>query len=181
MIAFFAHGIDRLKAEGRYREFADICRVRGRFPRALYRGQGAVREVTVWCSNDYLGMGQHPAVLAAMHAAIDDVGAGSGGTRNISGTTHYHVELEQELAGLHGKDAALLFNSGYMANEATLSSLVRALPNCIVLSDELNHASMIEGIRHGRGEKLIWRHNDLADLEAKLRSLAGGPPQADRV
>ena len=116
-------------------------------------------------------------VLAAMHEAIDDVGAGSGGTRNISGTTHYHVELEQELADLHGKEAALLFNSGYMANEATLSSLVRALPNCIVLSDELNHASMIEGIRHGRGEKLIWRHNDLADLEAKLKSLALGRPK----
>ena len=172
-----AQGIDRLKAEGRYREFADICRVRGRFPRALYRGHGAVREVTVWCSNDYLGMGQHPDVLAAMHAAVDDVGAGSGGTRNISGTTHYHVELEQELAGLHGKDAALLFNSGYMANEATLSSLVRALPNCIVLSDELNHASMIEGIRHGRGEKLIWRHNDLADLEAKLSALPADRPK----
>ncbi|MDP1700586.1 MAG: 5-aminolevulinate synthase [Aestuariivirga sp.] len=171
------HAIDRLRAEGRYREFADICRVRGRFPRALYRGQGAEREVTVWCSNDYLGMGQHPAVLAAMHAAIDDVGAGSGGTRNISGTTHYHVELEQELADLHGKDAALLFNSGYMANEATLSSLVRALPNCIVLSDELNHASMIEGIRHGGGEKLIWRHNDLADLEAKLSTLAADRPK----
>ena len=172
-----AHGIDRLRAEGRYREFADICRVRGRFPRALYRGQGEEREVTVWCSNDYLGMGQHPAVLAAMHAAIDDVGAGSGGTRNISGTTHYHVELEQELADLHGKDAALLFNSGYMANEATLSSLVRVLPNCIVLSDELNHASMIEGIRHGGGEKLIWRHNDLADLEAKLKMLAADRPK----
>jgi 5-aminolevulinate synthase len=172
-----ARGIDRLRAEGRYREFADICRVRGRFPRALYRGDGEEREVTVWCSNDYLGMGQHPAVLAAMHAAIDDVGAGSGGTRNISGTTHYHVELEQELADLHGKDAALLFNSGYMANEATLSSLVRALPNCIVLSDELNHASMIEGIRHGGGEKLIWRHNDLADLEAKLKTLAADRPK----
>ena len=172
-----AHGIDRLRAEGRYREFADICRVRGRFPRALYRGQGEMREVTVWCSNDYLGMGQHPAVLAAMHAAIDDVGAGSGGTRNISGTTHYHVELELELADLHGKDAALLFNSGYMANEATLSSLVRALPNCIVLSDALNHASMIEGIRHGGGEKLIWRHNDLTDLEAKLKTLAADRPK----
>jgi 5-aminolevulinate synthase len=172
-----AHGIDRLRAEGRYREFADICRIRGRFPRALFRGQGKEREVTVWCSNDYLGMGQHPAVLAAMHAAIDEVGAGSGGTRNISGTTHYHVELEQELADLHGKDAALLFNSGYMANEATLSSLVRALPDCIVLSDELNHASMIEGIRHGRGEKLIWHHNDLADLEAKLNTLAADRPK----
>ena len=172
-----AHGIDRLRAEGRYREFADICRIKGRFPRALYRGQGEVREVTVWCSNDYLSMGQHPAVLAAMHAAIDEVGAGSGGTRNISGTTHYHVELEQELADLHGKDAALLFNSGYMANEAALSSLVRALPNCIVLSDELNHASMIEGIRHGGGEKLIWRHNDLVDLEAKLNTLAADRPK----
>jgi 5-aminolevulinate synthase len=172
-----AQGIDRLRAEGRYREFADICRIKGRFPRALYRGQGKEREVTVWCSNDYLGMGQHPAVLAAMHAAIDDVGAGSGGTRNISGTTHYHVELEQELADLHGKPAALLFNSGYMANEAALSSLVRAIPNCIVLSDELNHASMIEGIRHGGGEKLIWRHNDLADLEAKLNTLAADRPK----
>ena len=172
-----AHAIGRLRAEGRYREFADICRIRGRFPRALYRGQGDAREVTVWCSNDYLGMGQHPAVLAAMHDAIDDVGAGSGGTRNISGTTHYHVELEQELAGLHGKDAALLFNSGYMANEAALSSLVRALPNCIVLSDELNHASMIEGIRHGGGEKYIWRHNDLIDLEAKLKTLAPERPK----
>ena len=172
-----AHGIDRLRAEGRYREFADICRVRGRFPRALYRGQGVAHEVTVWCSNDYLGMGQHPAVLAAMHAAIDAVGAGSGGTRNISGTTHYHVELERELAALHGKDGALLFNSGYMANQATLSSLVRALPNCIVLSDALNHASMIEGIRHGRGEKLIWRHNDLDDLEAKLKTLATDRPK----
>ena len=172
-----AQAIDRLKSEGRYREFADICRVRGRFPRALYRGQGREREVTVWCSNDYLGMGQHPAVLSAMHEAIDDVGAGSGGTRNISGTTHYHVELERELADLHGKGGALLFNSGYMANEATLSSLVRALPNCIVLSDELNHASMIEGIRHGGGEKLIWRHNDLIDLEAKLKTLAADRPK----
>jgi 5-aminolevulinate synthase len=172
-----AESLGRLKIEGRYRSFADICRIKGRFPRALYRGQGGAHEVTVWCSNDYLGMGQHPAVLAAMHQAIDDVGAGSGGTRNISGTTHYHVELEQELADLHGKDASLLFNSGYMANEATLSSLVRALPHCIVLSDELNHASMIEGIRHGRGDKLIWRHNDPADLEAKLRSVAPDRPK----
>ena len=175
--SILAQAIGRLKAEGRYREFADICRIRGRFPRALYRGGGNEHEVTVWCSNDYLGMGQHPAVLAAMHEAIDEVGAGSGGTRNISGTTHYHIELEQELADLHGKDASLLFNSGYMANEATLSSLVRALPNCIVLSDELNHASMIEGIRHGGGEKHIWRHNDLTDLETKLRTLAPERPK----
>ena len=175
--SILAESLGRLKIEGRYREFADICRVRGRFPRALYRGPNGEHEVTVWCSNDYLGMGQHPAVIAAMHQAIDAVGAGSGGTRNISGTTHYHVELEQELADLHGKDAALLFNSGYMANEATLSSLVRALPNCIVLSDELNHASMIEGIRHGRGDKLIWRHNDPADLEAKLKTVAPDRPK----
>ena len=173
----FDDAIATLRHEGNYREFADICRIKGRFPRALYRGRGTEREVTVWCSNDYLGMGQHPAVIAAMHQAIDAVGAGSGGTRNISGTTHYHVELEQELADLHGKDAALLFNSGYMANEATLSSLVRALPNCIVLSDELNHASMIEGIRHGRGDKLIWRHNDPADLEAKLKTVAPDRPK----
>jgi 5-aminolevulinate synthase len=167
----FASAISRLKDEGRYREFADICRIKGRFPRALYHGPSGEYEVTVWCSNDYLGMGQNPAVVGAMHQALDEVGAGSGGTRNISGTTHYHIELERELADLHGKGGALLFNSGYMANEAALSSLVRALPDCIVLSDELNHASMIEGIKHGRGEKLIWRHNDLTDLEAKLKSL----------
>jgi 5-aminolevulinate synthase len=173
----FARSILQLKHEGRYREFADICRIKGRFPRALYRGGGGEYEVTVWCSNDYLGMGQHALVVDAMHRALDEVGAGSGGTRNISGTTHYHVELEHELADLHGKQAALLFNSGYMANEATLSSLVRALPNCVVLSDELNHASMIEGIKHGRGEKLIWRHNDLTDLEAKLKSLPFDRPK----
>jgi 5-aminolevulinate synthase len=175
--SILAESLDLLKQEGRYREFADICRIRGRFPRALYRGQGGEQEVTVWCSNDYLGMGQNPSVISAMHQAIDEVGAGSGGTRNISGTTHYHIALEQELADLHGKQSALLFNSGYMANEATLSSLVRALPNCIVLSDELNHASMIEGIRHGRGEKLVWRHNDLADLETKLQALAPNRPK----
>ncbi len=173
----FTDAIAGLRREGRYREFADICRIRGRFPRALYRGRGAEREVTVWCSNDYLGMGQHPAVLAAMHAALGDVGAGSGGTRNISGTTHYHVELEHELADLHGKEASLLFNSGYMANEATLSTLARLLPDCAILSDELNHASMIEGIRHGRCEKHVWKHNDPADLEAKLKSLDPARPK----
>ena len=175
--AAFATALESLHREGRYREFADICRIRGRFPRALYRGAGFEREVTVWCSNDYLAMGQHPIVIAAMHAAIDGRGAGSGGTRNISGTTHDHVELEQELASLHGQKAALLFNSGYMANQATLSTLAKLLPGVVMLSDAKNHASMIEGIRHGRSDKLVWKHNDLADLEAKLASLEPGRPK----
>ncbi|MFO1123481.1 MAG: 5-aminolevulinate synthase [Hyphomicrobiales bacterium] len=167
----------QLRNEGRYREFADICRIKDSFPRAIFRGRGREQEVTVWCSNDYLGMGQNPAVLAAMHDALDHVGAGSGGTRNISGTTHYHVELEQELADLHGKDAALLFNSGYMSNEATLSTLARILPDCVILSDALNHASMIEGIRQGRCEKHVWKHNDLRDLERLLKGIPAGRPR----
>jgi 5-aminolevulinate synthase len=143
----------------------------------MYFSGTTEREVTVWCSNDYLGMGQHPAVLAAMHESLDTAGSGSGGTRNISGTTRYHVELEAELAELHGKGAALLFNSGYMANAATLSTIARLMPDSIVLSDENNHASMIEGIRHARCDKQVWRHNDLADLEARLKTLDPARPK----
>jgi 5-aminolevulinate synthase len=165
----FNAAIDAVHREGRYRVFADLRRTRGSFPAAEHYNSGTPRKITVWCSNDYLGMGQHPSVLQAMHEAIDAVGAGSGGTRNISGTTRYHVELEAEIADLHGKEAALLFTSAYVANDATLSTLAKLLPGVVVLSDEKNHASMIEGIRHGGSEKRIWRHNDVADLEAKLK------------
>jgi 5-aminolevulinate synthase len=175
--SLFRQRIETLHREGRYRVFADLRRRRGSFPVADRIAARGPREVTVWCSNDYLGMGQHPAVLAAMHEAIDAVGAGSGGTRNISGTTHYHVELEHELADLHGKEAALLFTSAYIANDATLSTLIKLVPGTIVLSDEKNHASMIEGIRRGGCEKHIFRHNDVADLEAKLRRLPKSQPK----
>ncbi len=167
----FEAALQVLRDEGRYREFADLSRIRGRYPRALYHAPAGTREITVWCSNDYLAMGQNPVVLKAMHEALDTVGAGSGGTRNIAGTTHYHVELEHELADLHNKQGALLFNSGYMANVAALSTLAKLLPDCAILSDAKNHASMIEGIRHGKCEKIIWKHNDLSDLESKLASL----------
>jgi 5-aminolevulinate synthase len=173
----FQQRLESLHREGRYRVFADLKRRRGFFPVADHFATNGSREVTVWCSNDYLGMGQHPAVLAAMHEAIDAVGAGSGGTRNISGTTHYHVELESELADLHGKQAALLFTSAYVANDATLSTLLNLVPGTVVFSDEKNHASMIEGIRHGKCEKHIFRHNDVADLEAKLKKSARGAPK----
>ncbi len=174
----FRKAIEDLHKEGRYRYFARLRRTCGDFPRSkYYDDKGNVREVTVWCSNDYLGMGQHPKVLAAMHEAVDDTGAGAGGTRNIAGTSWYHVELEKELADLHGKEAALLFNSGYMANEATLSTLARLLPGVVTISDALNHASMIEGIRHGRGDKMIFRHNDMADLEEKLKSIDPDRPK----
>ncbi|MBL1241756.1 MAG: 5-aminolevulinate synthase [OCS116 cluster bacterium] len=168
---FIKNSIQELKQEGRYREFAELKRDNGNFPNAAHRDQdGDVKNVTIWCSNDYLGMGQNTKVLAAMHEAIDSVGAGAGGTRNISGTTSYHVALEAELADLHQKPAALLFTSGYISNETTLSTLYRILPGLTVFSDELNHASMIEGIKAGRGgDKKIFKHNDLADLEVKLK------------
>jgi 5-aminolevulinate synthase len=170
--AFFASELDTLRADGRYRVFTDIKRHRGRFPQASRFVDNDTRAVTVWCSNDYLGMGQHPAVLEAMHKCLDECGAGAGGTRNISGTNHYHVLLEQELADLHGKEAALLFTSGYVSNWATLSTLASRIPGCVVFSDALNHASMIEGIRHSRAPYKIWRHNDVEHLD-ELMSMYG--------
>ncbi len=165
----FSQAIDRLHAEGRYRVFIDILRNKGAYPNArCFAGHNGPKPITVWCSNDYLAMGQHPKVIAAMEQALHDVGAGSGGTRNIGGNTHYHVDLEHELADLHGKDAALLFTSGYVSNEATLGTLGKILPGCVIFSDALNHASMIAGIRNSGCEKRVWRHNDLAHLEELL-------------
>ncbi len=165
----FKAAIDRLRDEGRYRVFIDILRTKGSFPSArCFAGHNGPKPITVWCSNDYLAMGQHPAVVAAMEAALHDVGAGSGGTRNIGGNTHYHVDLEAELADLHGKQGALLFTSGYVSNEAALSTLGKLLPGCVIFSDELNHASMIAGIRSSGCEKRVFRHNDLEHLEQLL-------------
>jgi 5-aminolevulinate synthase len=173
----FKAALDAVHREGRYRVFADVKRRRGAFPSAEHFAGAGTRPITVWCSNDYLGMGQHPAVIAAMHEAVDAVGAGSGGTRNISGTTHYHVELEAELADLHGKEAALLFTSAYVANDTTLATLRKLLPDLVIFSDAKNHASMIAGIRNGGGEKVIWRNNDLADLESKLAKVDRDRPK----
>jgi 5-aminolevulinate synthase len=175
--AFFCEQIDRLRREGRYRVFAELEREAGSFPRARCYLDGGVREITVWCSNDYLGMGQHPSVLAAMHGAVDSYGAGAGGTRNISGTNHTHVVLERELADWHGTEAALLFGSGWIANMTALSTICRALPDCVVISDSMNHNSMIEGIVHSKAEKRIFRHNDVAHLESLLADCPPGRPK----
>jgi len=174
----FKSAIERLHDEGRYRVFIDILRCKGQFPNAHCFGGNGPKPITVWCSNDYLSMGQHPTVVEAMEQALQEVGAGSGGTRNISGNTHYHTELEAELADLHGKEGALLFTSGYVSNEAALSTLGKLLPGCVIFSDELNHASMIAGIKHSGCEKRVFRHNDVDHLEELL---AAEDPEAPKL
>ena len=173
--ALFTSQIDALKKDGNYRVFADLERRCGDFPRAGNHKNGQLRDVTVWCSNDYLGMGQHPTVVNAMVEAVKSCGTGAGGTRNIGGTNHNHILLEEELADLHGKDAALLFTSGYVSNWAALSTLGSRIPNAVILSDEGNHASMIEGIRHSRADKVLWKHNDWRDLDRKLHAVGDRP------
>ena len=175
--AIFRKQLDGLRREGNYRVFANLERNAGNFPQATHHRERGKAPVTVWCSNDYLGMGQNPGVIQAMHEALDRCGAGAGGTRNIAGTNYYHVLLEQELADLHGTDGALLFNSGYMSNWATISTIGSRLPGCVILSDELNHASMIEGVRHSRADKRVFRHNDVADLERQLAAIEPGRPK----
>jgi len=173
----FTGCLDALKRERRYRFFKELGRHCGEFPQAGLHNSGPVRDISIWCSNDYLGMGQHPAVLAAMHGALDTFGAGAGGTRNISGNHRLIVALEHELADLHRKEAALAFSSGYVANETALSTLGQLLPNVVILSDSHNHASMIEGIKHSRADKRVFRHNDVEDLETQLRSIEPGRPK----
>ena len=171
----FENTIQKLKDEGKYRVFNDILRERGNFPKAIWYSKYAIKNIVNWCSNDYLGMGQNKVVLDAMHTALDQTGGGSGGTRNIGGTSHYHVALEHQLAKLHRKETSLLYTSAYVANEWTLVALSRIIPDIVFLSDSKNHASLIQGIRHSGAEKLIWRHNDMDDLEQKLKSVSGTP------
>ena len=174
----FEQKLEELKQEGKYRVFNDILRERGKFPKAIWYGKYSIKEIVNWCSNDYLGMGQNKIVIDAMHTALDQTGAGSGGTRNIGGTSHYHVALEHELASLHSKSGALLYSSAYVANEWTLISLKSIVPNIVFLSDSMNHASLIQGIRHSGADKKIWQHNNMRDLEDKLKEVAtnGGTP-----
>ena len=171
----FQQILEQLKQEGKYRVFNDILRERGKFPKAIWYGKYAIKEIVNWCSNDYLGMGQNKIVIDAMHTALDQTGAGSGGTRNIGGTSHYHVALEHELADLHSKQSALLFSSAYVANEWSLVALKQIIPNIVFLSDSNNHASLIQGIKHSGADKIIWQHNDMNDLEDKLKNVSGTP------
>ena len=171
----FQQKLEQLKQEGKYRVFNDILRERGKFPKAIWYGKYAIKEIVNWCSNDYLGMGQNKIVIDAMHTALDQTGAGSGGTRNIGGTSHYHVALEHELASLHSKGSALLFSSAYVANEWSLIALKQIIPDIVFLSDSKNHASLIQGIKHSGADKIIWQHNDMNDLEDKLKNVSGTP------
>ena len=171
----FQQTLEKLKQEGKYRVFNDILRERGKFPKAIWYGKYAIKEITNWCSNDYLGMGQNKIVIDAMHTALDQTGAGSGGTRNIGGTSHYHVALEHELASLHSKPSALLFSSAYVANEWSLVALKQIIPDIVFVSDSNNHASIIQGIRHSGADKVIFKHNDISDLEDKLKNVSGTP------